>query len=123
MKRFLFPLLSFFLIPLKVSGSGYQINENMMTDAKEIYFIINSENKVRNVIGIEEYPSLLGSCINGKPGLMLSTPTYNGDSELLTQRWDKEKPKAEFWNGSSSGTAYFHRRPKKFINEMRTRDF
>jgi len=121
-KRFLLPLLALSLLPLKVSSGSYQIREDIMTDEKEIVFALISENKVSNVIGVEETGGLVVSCRNGKPSLFFSTPTYNGNNNYVGTRWDKEKASYNSWNESSSGTGFFHRKPKKIINEMRERD-
>tara|TARA_Y200000002_G_scaffold319484_1_gene278848 strand:+ start:484 stop:972 length:489 start_codon:yes stop_codon:yes gene_type:complete len=120
--RFLIPLLALFLLPLKVSGGSYQITEDIMTDDKVIVFALLSENNVSNEIGVKESAGLIVSCRNGKPKLFFSTPTYNGNNNYVGTRWDKEKASYNSWNESSAGTGFFHRKPKKIINEMREKD-
>ena len=110
------------LLPIEVSGKLYEIEEDMMNDDKKIYFFLESENKVRNSIGTEKSGFLMIKCVNGKPDLALNTPTYNSDYSIGV-RWDKDKATYSDWIKSKDGTTFFHRKPKKFINEMKTRDF
>ena len=122
MKRLIFPLLALFIIPIKVNGGAYEIKEDIMTDEKEIVYAIVSENKVSNIIGVKEYGALVVRCKNGKPSLILNTPTYNADNKNIGIRWDKDKPTNENWNKATSSDAYFHPDPKKFIEESKKRD-
>ena len=122
MKRFILPLLALLIIPIKVDGGVYEIKEDIMTDEKEIIYAIISENQVSNIIGIKEYVGLIVRCKNGKPSLILNTPTYNADNKNIGIRWDKDKPTNEYWNKATSSDAYFHRNPKKFIEESKKRD-
>ena len=121
-KNFLISILALMLLPLEVSGKLYEIEEDMMNDNKNIYFILESENKVRNSIGIEKSGFLMIRCKNGKPEMLLGTPTYNTSKDVGV-RWDKDKPNFSFWDKSQDGTMFFHRNPKNFINEMKNKDF
>ena len=121
-KSFLISILALMLLPLEVSGKGYKIEEDMMNDNKNIYFILESENKVRSSIGIEKSGFLMIRYKNGEPEILIYTPTYNTSKEVGV-RWDKDKPNFSFWNRSEDGTAFFHRNLENFINEIKKKDF
>lgn len=111
-----------FLMPTSVLGMNYEIKEDLMTDNKTIYFFITSENTVRNSIGQEESGLLMIKCENGNPSFLMDTPTFNTERNIGV-RWDKEKASYSDWSKSADGTAFFHRNPKTFINEMKERDY
>ena len=121
MKRFLFLVL--FLLPIHVLGDYYEVDEDLMNDSKNIYFFLRSENQVNNSIGVSEKGVIMIKCSNGKPSLVFQTPTYNADNRQVGIRWNKDVASYNDWNKSQAGNAYFHRKPKDFINKMKEKDF
>ena len=121
MKRFL--LLALFLLPIQVFSRSYEVEEDLMNDSKNIYFFLYSENQINNTIGVAENGIIMIKCSNGKPSLVFQTPTYNADNRRVGIRWNKDVASYADWNKSTSSNAYFHRKPKDFINEMKGKDF
>ncbi len=122
MKRFLVPLIALFFLPLPVHSRSYEVEEDLMNDTKTIYSFLDSENLINNSIGVPTRGILMIRCSDGKPSLVFQTPTYNADNRSVGVRWNKETANYYDWNKSTSSDAYFHRKPKDFINEMRERD-
>ena len=97
--------------------------EDLLSGRSNHYQFITSTNTVRNTIGKKEKATLVLRC-EGGGGLEMyvSTPTYNGSSSRVAVRWDEGGPKNEYWSRSSAGTAFFAKRPRRFLSKLLQND-
>tara|TARA_Y100001970_G_C14239931_1_gene864259 strand:+ start:3278 stop:3646 length:369 start_codon:yes stop_codon:yes gene_type:complete len=82
-----------------------------------------SQNETPNSIGVKEQTILGVRCNNGKPSVIVYTPTFNSDNNRIGIRWDKDEAFYQNWDKASSSKSYFVPNPKKFIDEVKKRDF
>ena len=118
MKRILLPLLTAIALPTAVLGLGYEVKTNLMTDEKEIEFLMMATDSVKNDIGIKKEVYLFVRCEGGDPEIFVMTPTYNGENNLVGVRWNEDKPSYEYWSQSTNKKGYFVPDVKAFVKEI-----
>ena len=133
MKRLLLPLLAAITInslPLIAKENRtnfsnpdkqfYNVKTDPLTDLTEVQFLILSEDKVDNSIGVPRFTTLFVRCNNNnKFSLFIGTPTYNGNEEWVFLRWDKEKATKDLWNKSADGKSYFAPKPYDVLKKIK----
>ena len=107
----------------ETSNSAVVASKDVLTDAMEYRLIIFSKNAPLNSIGVEEESALGLSCDEFGVNAYLPTNTYNGPyAQLLTMRWDSEKPIKEKWDNLSTGTVFNYKRAMSLLKQMSQKD-
>jgi len=112
-----------FFLPSSLYAGSYEVEQDLMTDKKEIMFSISSETTYKDSINQDREGLLFIRCSPEKVDLIINTFIYNGRNKEITLRWGTDEPFTERWTQDSRGIAFFNRKdPNKFISKLKEND-